>query len=66
VLEAGAIVERGTHHELMRLGGRYKDLHDRQYGVESDVYINPGEDFIPVPPSPKDAIQVAARSNNSL
>src|SRR5439155_26960165 len=43
VLEAGAIVERGTHEELMRLGGRYRDLHDRQYGADKDVYINPGE-----------------------
>ena len=66
VLEAGRIVERGTHNELMKLGGRYKDLHDRQYGVERDVFINPGEDFLPVPPSPKEEIRVPARSNNSL
>jgi ABC-type multidrug transport system fused ATPase/permease subunit len=66
VLEAGEIVERGTHHELMRLGGRYRELHDRQYGVERDVFINPGEDFLPVPPSPKDEIRVPARSNNAL
>ena len=66
VLESGAIVERGTHHELMRLGGRYRELHDRQYGVERDVYINPGEDFLPVPPSPKEEISVPARSNTAL
>jgi subfamily B ATP-binding cassette protein MsbA len=66
VLEAGAIVERGTHHELMALGGRYKELHDRQYGVERDVFINPGEDFLPVPPSPTEEIRVPARSNNTL
>jgi len=66
VLEAGEIVERGTHHELMRLGGRYRELHNRQYGVERDVYINPGEDFIPVPPSPKEEIRVPARSDRSL
>jgi ABC-type multidrug transport system fused ATPase/permease subunit len=58
VLEAGAIVEHGTHHELMKLGGRYRDLHDRQYGVEKDVFINPGEDFLPVPPSPKEEMRV--------
>jgi ATP-binding cassette, subfamily B, putative efflux pump len=66
VLEAGAIVESGTHHELMKLGGRYRELHDRQYGVERDVYINPGEDFLPVPASPKDEIRVPTRSSNSL
>jgi subfamily B ATP-binding cassette protein MsbA len=66
VLEAGAIVERGTHHELMKRGGRYRELHDRQYGIESDVFINPGEDFIPVPPSPKEEIRVPTRTNTSL
>jgi ABC-type multidrug transport system fused ATPase/permease subunit len=45
VLEDGEIVERGTHTELMRMGGRYRDLHDRQYAWESDRFINPGEDF---------------------
>ena len=66
VLEAGVIVESGTHHELMRLGGRYRELHNRQYGVERDIYVNPGEDFTPVPPSPKDEIRVPARSSNTL
>jgi len=66
VLEAGVIVERGTHHELMARGGRYRELHDRQYGVEKDVFINPGEDFIPVPPSPKEEIKVPTRSSNAL
>ncbi len=44
VLEEGQIVERGTHAELMALGGRYRELHDRQHRVEEDVFINPGED----------------------
>ena len=49
VLEAGEVVERGTHAELMGLGGRYRELHDRQYALETDRFINPGEDFTPEP-----------------
>jgi subfamily B ATP-binding cassette protein MsbA len=47
VLDDGRIVERGTHAELMAIGGRYKELHDRQYRFEEDLFINPGEDFTP-------------------
>ncbi len=49
VIEDGRIVEHGRHAELMALGGRYRDLHDRQYAVELDRFINPGEDFTPEP-----------------
>jgi ABC-type multidrug transport system fused ATPase/permease subunit len=45
VLEGGEIVERGTHRELMVLGGRYRTLHDKQYDLEADRFINPGEDY---------------------
>jgi subfamily B ATP-binding cassette protein MsbA len=50
VLEDGEIVERGTHAELIARGGRYRHLHDKQYKIESDRFINPGEDFTPDPP----------------
>jgi subfamily B ATP-binding cassette protein MsbA len=59
VLEGGRIVERGTHRELLALGGRYRQLYDRQYRVELDRFINPGEDFTPEPEAP--AAPVATR-----
>ncbi|MCY3003573.1 MAG: ABC transporter ATP-binding protein [Planctomycetota bacterium] len=45
VLEGGRIVERGTHRELLQLGGRYRELHDRQYRVEIERFVNPGEEL---------------------
>ncbi len=47
VLEAGEIVERGTHAELLAADGRYRQLHDTQYRLERNRFINPGEDFTP-------------------
>jgi ABC-type multidrug transport system fused ATPase/permease subunit len=49
VLEHGEIVERGTHAELLALNGRYRTLYDKQYQLETDRFINPGEDFTPEP-----------------
>jgi subfamily B ATP-binding cassette protein MsbA len=49
VLEEGVVIERGTHAELLALGGRYRQLYDKQYNFERDRFINPGEDFTPEP-----------------
>ena len=45
VMELGDIVERGTHEALLARDGRYKQLYDKQYRLETDTFINPGEDF---------------------
>jgi ATP-binding cassette, subfamily B, putative efflux pump len=58
VLEAGQIVERGTHAELLALAGRYRQLYDKQYNFETDRFINPGEDFTPEPEKPVAPIPV--------
>jgi ABC-type multidrug transport system fused ATPase/permease subunit len=49
VLEEGEIVERGTHQDLLAANGRYRHLHDKQYRIEEDRFVNPGEDFTPEP-----------------
>jgi ABC-type multidrug transport system fused ATPase/permease subunit len=43
VVEQGNILERGTHEELYRLGGRYYDLYTRQHGLEANLFLAPGE-----------------------
>ena len=45
VLEHGEIVERGTHDSLLARDGRYRQLHDKQYDLERDRFVNPGEDL---------------------
>lgn len=49
VMEQGRIVEHGTHAELYAMRGRYYDLYTRQHGVESNLFLAPGEgDTAPV------------------
>jgi subfamily B ATP-binding cassette protein MsbA len=60
VLEEGRIVERGTQEELLALRGRYRQLYETQYGLETDRFINPGEDFTPEPDSPRSTVGAPA------
>jgi ABC-type bacteriocin/lantibiotic exporter with double-glycine peptidase domain len=43
VVEAGKIMERGKHAELLALQGRYHDLYTRQHGLEENLFLSPGE-----------------------
>jgi subfamily B ATP-binding cassette protein MsbA len=64
VMDDGRIVERGTHDELLRHGGLYRRLYEKQRGLETDLFINPGED--PVPEAEAERPKVAVRSARSL
>ncbi len=43
VVEAGRIIERGTHESLYAAGGRYFDLYTKQHAVETNLFLAPGE-----------------------
>lgn len=64
VLEQGEIVERGTHRELLEAHGRYRELYDKQYRIEEDIFVNPGEDPVPeveelqIPSGPSEGLQL--------
>src|ERR1700760_1578183 len=43
VIEQGRIAERGTHEELLAVQGRYYELYMRQHGLETNLFLAPGE-----------------------
>jgi subfamily B ATP-binding cassette protein MsbA len=43
VIEEGRILERGTHEQLYAAKGRYFDLYTRQHGLETNLFLAPGE-----------------------
>jgi len=47
VIEAGRIIERGTHESLYAQGGRYFDLYTKQHAVETNLFLAPGEGDAP-------------------
>jgi ABC-type multidrug transport system fused ATPase/permease subunit len=47
VVEAGKILERGTHTSLYAAVGRYRELYDKQHGLEANLFLATGEGEIP-------------------
>ena len=43
VIEAGRIVERGSHEVLLAARGRYFELYTRQHGLETNLLLGAGE-----------------------
>ncbi len=43
VMELGKILERGTHESLYQAKGRYYELYTKQHGLESNLFLAPGE-----------------------
>jgi ABC-type multidrug transport system fused ATPase/permease subunit len=66
VMDDGRVVERGTHDELLAVNGLYRRLYEKQHGLETNRFINPGEDFTPESPDPKSEIGAAGRPSRSL
>ncbi len=63
VLEGGEIVERGTQDELLAMHGRYRQLYERQRAVETDTFVNPGEE-LPGEPDSRHPVVVPVRSGS--
>lgn len=49
VMEDGQVIERGPHEELYAARGRYWDLYTRQYGLERNLFLSPGEGLAVLP-----------------
>ena len=43
VVEAGRIIERGTHASLYAAGGRYFEMYTKQHGLQENLFLAPGE-----------------------
>jgi ABC-type multidrug transport system fused ATPase/permease subunit len=48
VLDDGRLIERGTHDELLTLGGRYARLYEQQQRAARNRFVNPGEELTEV------------------
>lgn len=52
VVEGGRIIERGRHESLLAARGRYWELYTRQYGMEANIFLAPGEGKEEAEPAP--------------
>jgi subfamily B ATP-binding cassette protein MsbA len=43
VVDAGRIIERGTHDELLAARGLYQDMYAKQHHLQEDLFLAPGE-----------------------
>ncbi len=67
VLDNGNIVEHGTHTALLARGGLYRRLYEKQYGLEHDLFINPGEEPAEEAESPKENLErIISRTSRTL
>ena len=68
VLSRGAVVEQGTHSQLLSLGGVYKDLVDAQYlsaerEIGTEQVVEPG-DFGEISPEADKTFPLAPSKSN--
>jgi ABC-type multidrug transport system fused ATPase/permease subunit len=64
VVEAGRILERGTHAELYAAGGRYYELYTKQHGIDANLFLAPGEGDDSV--AADDAVRMGAGGGNVI
>jgi subfamily B ATP-binding cassette protein MsbA len=65
VVESGEVVERGPHEALLAARGRYHELYTRQHGLETNLFLAPGEGD-KVPEEPKEAPPAASAPINPM
>jgi subfamily B ATP-binding cassette protein MsbA len=65
VVEAGEVVERGSHDQLLAAHGRYHELYMRQHGLESNLFLAPGEGD-KIPEEPKESPPAAPAPINPM